>query len=87
MRIIRLRRVPFIDSTGLSNLQAFIDRASNHEIKIVLSGAGAQVLLNLRKAGIIDLLGNENNCEDIQSALKKRAKTMIKENLNTNKSE
>lgn len=86
VRIIRLRRVPFIDSTGLSNLQAFIDRASNHEIKIVLSGAGAQVLLNLRKAGIIDLLGNENNCEDIQSALK-RAKTMIKENLNTNKSE
>ena len=76
VRIIRLRRVPFIDSTGLSNLHAFIDRAANHNTKTVLSGAGAQVLLNLRKAGIIEILGEENNCKDIQSALN-RAKALI----------
>lgn len=79
VRIIRLRRVPFIDSTGLSNLHAFIDRASNHEIKTVLSGAGAQVLINLKKAGIIALLGEENNCKDIQTALK-RAELLKRDN-------
>jgi len=79
VRIIRLRRVPFIDSTGLSNLHAFIDRAAQHDTKTVLSGAGAEVLVKLRKAGIIDLLGDENNCKDIQCALK-RAKTLINGN-------
>lgn len=76
VRIIRLRRVPFIDSTGLSNLHAFIDRAAQHNTKTVLSGARPQVILKLRKAGIIDILGEENNCEDIQCALK-RVKTLI----------
>lgn len=76
VRIIRMRRVPFIDSTGLSNLHAFIDRAPQHNTKTVLSGVGSQVLLKLRKAGIIDILGEENNCKDIHCALK-RAKALI----------
>lgn len=82
VRIIRLRRVPFIDSTGLSNLQAFIERAVSNDIKIVLSGANPELLVKLKRAGIIAYLGEENNCKDIQCALT-RASTMINDNLVT----
>ncbi|MDN5349913.1 MAG: sulfate permease, SulP family [Bacteroidales bacterium] len=77
VRIIRLRRVPFIDSTGLSNLKAFIHRAERNGIQIIFSGAGPKLLASLSKAGILQALGEANNCSDIQSALE-RAKEVLK---------
>jgi len=69
VRIIRLRRVPFIDSTGLSNLKAFIHRSKANDIQIVFSGATKPLLASLEKSGILQVLGQENNCDDIQSAI------------------
>lgn len=77
VRIIRLRRVPFIDSTGLSNLKAFIHRAERNGIKIIFSGAGPKLLASMRKAGLLQVVGEANNCSDIQSALE-RAKAVLK---------
>jgi sulfate permease, SulP family len=71
VRIIRLRRVPFIDATGLSNLRNFIKRAKNKNIQIILSGANTQVHNALQKNGFFEFLGEENICPDIQCALKK----------------
>jgi SulP family sulfate permease len=69
IRIIRLRRVPFIDSTGLSNLRNFILRSQRKEVTIILSGAVEQVHIALKKNGILDLVGDQNVCADIQQAL------------------
>jgi len=69
VRIIRLRRVPFIDSTGLSNLKAFINRAQQNGIQIIFSGAGPKLIASMQKAGLLQVVGEENNCTDIQSAL------------------
>lgn len=77
-RIIRLRRVPFIDSTGLSNLKNFIHRSQHKQVTIILSGAIITVKEALRKNGIIELVSEENVCPDIASALE-RAKEIVKQ--------
>ncbi|HOI33037.1 MAG TPA: STAS domain-containing protein, partial [Bacteroidales bacterium] len=76
VRIIRLRRVPFIDSTGLSNLKSFIHRSAHNGIQIVFSGAGNKLVASLNKAGIIEEVGEENNCVDIQSAIERAVHVM-----------
>jgi sulfate permease, SulP family len=69
-RILRMRKVPFIDSTGLHNLDSFIRLSRHHKIKIVLSGVNEQVHNSLRRAGIADEIGDENICSNIYDALK-----------------
>jgi sulfate permease, SulP family len=71
VRIIRLRRVPFIDSTGLSNLRSFILRSQKKEVTIILSGAVPQVHNALNKSSILKLVGEQNVCIDIQHALQR----------------
>ncbi|MDY0103856.1 MAG: SulP family inorganic anion transporter [Lentimicrobium sp.] len=69
IRVIRLYRVPFIDTTGLSNLKSFIRKTQSNGIKVILSGPTTQVLEALSKNGIIDLIGQANVCQDINLAL------------------
>jgi sulfate permease, SulP family len=76
IRIIRLRRVPFIDSTGINNLRSFIRKAQKAGVKIILSGANPKVRETLLNNGIHDLVGIEQICPDIQSSLE-RAMQML----------
>ena len=71
IRIIRLRKVPFIDATGLTNLRNFIRRAQSKQIHIILSGANKTVFDAMKKNGLFDVVGEENVCPDIHCALKK----------------
>lgn len=85
VRIIRLRRVPFIDSTGLNNLRSFIRRSQNNGVSIILSGAAKTVAESLAKNGITELVGEENMCVDIQSALDRANVLLIKRDKHTHK--
>lgn len=78
IRIIRLRKVPFIDATGLNNLRNFIRRAQVKNIEIILSGANEKVSEALVKDGILNLVGPENSCPDIHCALSKARKKLEK---------
>jgi SulP family sulfate permease len=69
VRIIRMRRVPFIDSTGIHNLTNLCSMAQREGITIILSGVKASVQRELEKSGFCDLLGKENICSDIRLAL------------------
>lgn len=69
VRIIRMRKVPFIDSTGLHNLETLCIASKRENIQIVLSGVNAQVQKTLEKAGFIELLGRKNICKNINLAL------------------
>ena len=51
--IIRLRRVPFMDITGIQTLEAVIEKLRKRGIRVVLSEANARVLGKLRKAGVV----------------------------------
>lgn len=69
VRIIRMRKVPFIDSTGLHNLQLLIESSHREGIKIVLSGVRDNVRADLHNAGIDKLIGNEHICDHISKAV------------------
>lgn len=79
VRIIRMRKVPFIDSTGIHNLTNLCKTSKKEKVTIVLSGVNPNVHTVLRKAGFYDLLGEENICPNINAALEK-AKEIVNNN-------
>lgn len=58
VRIIRMRHVPFMDSTGVNNLRNLIERNHKRNIKIILSGVNDNVKETLHKFGIDDILSD-----------------------------
>jgi SulP family sulfate permease len=76
VRIIRMRKVPFIDSTGINNLKSLIRMSVKDKTKILLSGVNEQVHTALDKGGVADQIGQENICSNITEALE-RAEEII----------
>lgn len=76
VRIIRMRKVPFVDSTGIHNLTNLCDMSQKEGIQIVLSGVTEKVHSQLNKAGFYDIVGQDNICSHIDIALD-RAKEII----------
>jgi SulP family sulfate permease len=71
IRIIRMRKVPFIDSTGLNNLEALIKNSIKEKIHVILSGVRKSVREQINKTNIPELIGEEYICSDIQLAVEK----------------
>ena len=71
VRIIRMRRVPFIDSTGIHNLETLCQQSQKAGIQVVLSGVKPHVHDTLRKAGFFHTLQEEFVCSHINIALEK----------------
>lgn len=69
IRIIRMRKVPFIDSTGIHNLTNLCQMSQKENIHIILSGVNEKVHNVLEKSGFYELLGKENICSNINEAL------------------
>ena len=69
VRIIRMRKVPFIDSTGLHNLENMCLMSQREGITVVLSGVNEKVEAVLNRNGFPKLLGEENICNHIDLAL------------------
>ncbi|MDE7408965.1 MAG: sulfate permease [Muribaculaceae bacterium] len=69
VRIIRMRHVPFIDSTGIHNLETLIKSSQKEGIQIVLSGVQPNVQTALEKSDIINLIGEKNICDHISKAV------------------
>ena len=77
VRIIRMRKVPFIDSTGLHNLENMCLMSQKEGITIVLSGVNPKVEAVLKRNNFNHLLGEENICNHIDLALA-RASELVK---------
>lgn len=71
VRIIRMRKVPFMDSTGLHNLESLFEKAHREGIHTVLSGVRPEVKVSLEKSSFIDLIDEKNICPDINVALER----------------
>lgn len=69
VRIIRMRKVPFIDSTGLHNLEILIKSSQKENIHVVLSGVQKTVHETLKHAKIHRLIGEEHICDHITKAV------------------
>ncbi len=76
IRIIRMRKVPFVDSTAMHNLEMLIRRSHREGMTIILSGVKEHVHKQLQKGGIEQMMNPENICPNIHVALN-RAKELL----------
>ena len=76
VRIIRMRKVPFMDSTGIHNLESLVRLSQANGIQIILSGVNKHVQEVLMHAGFGKIIGEEHICSDIYAALDRCAKTL-----------
>ena len=76
VRIIRMRKVPFVDSTGIHNLTNLCLMSQAEGIQVVLSGVNEKVQGVLHKAGFDTMLGEQNICSHINIALD-RARLLV----------
>lgn len=69
VRILRMRKVPFIDATGVHNLEILIKSSQSEGIHVVLSGVNENVHRVLDNARIEELIGEKNICDHITKAV------------------
>ncbi|CRL52205.1 SulP family inorganic anion transporter [Pseudomonas sp. SIMBA_041] len=69
--IIRLKRVPFMDITGLQVLEEVIQQLHKRNIVVKLCEANAKVLNKLDRVGILQEIGMEHYHADFNTALDK----------------
>jgi len=67
--IIRLRRVPFMDITGIQTLEEVIEKLRKRGVKVWLCEANARVLGKLRKAGVVSVVPSGAYAERFADAL------------------
>ena len=82
VRIVRMRKVPFIDSTAIHNLEILITSSQKENIHVVLSGVKENVRQTLMHAGIDRLIGADHICPHISVAVKMANAIVEKENVN-----
>ncbi|MDL2251740.1 STAS domain-containing protein [Odoribacter sp. OttesenSCG-928-J03] len=78
VRIIRMRKVPFMDTTGLHNLENLHRLSEREKIRMVLSGVNEEVYKVLKNSGFAEKVGKENICPNIKKAIE-RAEECLKE--------
>ena len=71
VRIIRMRKVPFIDSTGVNNLRNLCERTRKRGVTVILSGVTEKVQATLVKFGVDKELGADHIFPHIVPALEK----------------
>ena len=74
VRIIRMRKVPFVDSTGIHNLSNLCRMSQKNNIPVVLSGVNEKVHRTLQASGFYALVGEDNICPNINVALERARK-------------
>jgi SulP family sulfate permease len=66
-----MRKVPFIDSTGLNNLEILCRNSKKEKIQVILSGVNSEVREKIERSEIPNLIGKENICSNIHLAVKR----------------
>ncbi len=67
--IIYLKRVPFMDITGIQTLEEIIHDMHARGVRVILTGANARVTGKLEKAGVIEQIGRDNFFPEIDKAI------------------
>lgn len=71
--ILRVRKVPMIDASGLHALREFYYKCKKDHATLLLSGVSPELHKALKKFGIEDLIHKENILPNIDQALKRAA--------------
>ena len=74
--ILRMRRVPAIDATGIHALDEFRRKCKRQGTTLLLAGVHAQPMFALTRYGLLDQIGEENLFGNIDDALN-RARELV----------
>jgi SulP family sulfate permease len=67
--VLRMRRVPAIDASGMHALDEFFNKCKRQGTTLLLSGVHAQPMFALAKYGLLDRVGEENMFGNVDDAL------------------
>ena len=67
--IIRMRGVPSLDSSGMNALENLYDYCKENGVKLIFSHANEQPIKTMRRAGFVDLVGEEHFRPNIDDAI------------------
>jgi SulP family sulfate permease len=81
IRIIRMRNVPAIDSTGLHVIEEVLKSSKKAGTKIIFSGVHAQPLMAFDNSGLLKKIGEENLFANIDDALNRANEILNEKNL------
>lgn len=73
--ILRMRKVPVVDATGLHALEEFYERCKKQQTRFILSGVSGDLARILKQSGFYDMVGEENIFDHIDKALEAIEKT------------
>ena len=79
--ILRMRYVPFIDSTGISNFQEVIRDFKSRKVTVIISGARPGVRETLESCGLSAIIGNDLICDNFGEAVRKASEELDKRKL------
>ena len=79
VRIVRMRFVSFMDSTGLHNLTNLVRICKMNRVHLILSGVNKTVLHTLLASGLLQELGQENVLPNIHLALQRAQEVLDRE--------
>jgi SulP family sulfate permease len=74
--IIRMRHVPFVDSTGLHNLEDVIKLLYKSHVKIILSGVNNSVLKTIKEYQLVSLIDESNIFDSFKGAIQHSKKIL-----------
>jgi SulP family sulfate permease len=77
--IIHMRKVPFIDATGIHTLKKIFKECKAQHLPLVLSGVQPEIYSELHKAGMVEEIREENFHVNIHAAIES-AKKMLEIN-------
>ena len=78
VRIIRMRKVPFVDATGLHNLELFVQKSHQDHMHVILSGVRPEVMRVIEHTSLFNEVGKKNIYDNINSALA-RAREVVED--------
>jgi SulP family sulfate permease len=74
--ILRMRDVLALDATGLDALEDLLEKLRQQRKELILCGPHSQPLFALTRAGLIDKIGADNICGDMDTSLS-RARALL----------
>jgi SulP family sulfate permease len=71
-----MRDVLALDATGLDALEDLMEKLRKHQKELVLCGPHSQPLFALTRSGLLDRLGMDNVCADMDASLERANKIL-----------
>ncbi|MEW6089057.1 MAG: sulfate permease [bacterium] len=69
VRIIRMRKVPALDATGIHTIEEVYKECKRYGIAFILSGVQSQPMGALDKAGLIEKIGRQNIYDNFEESM------------------